>query len=203
LSTLKLVEQHSKVVATHSRASGRRVESLSVLTLTRKGKILARRDSRDAGEVRQALYAGFVKPREMAHDAAIYRMYHAEAARILQDGGRVRRILLDFELKKRAYSPLAKARSLAPLDYARKQAQIAEENGLRVVGGHIRFPDLRIEYESSEGVPAQVDLELATEHYRGAHMAAKDQAGFKIYADQASFPRAALDEEHMKDILAF
>ena len=36
---------------------------------------------------------------------------------------------------------------------------------------------------------SHVDLELATEHYRGDHMAAKDGAGFKIYAESGSFPR--------------
>src|SRR5205807_5726723 len=98
------------------------------------------------------------------------------------------RIVLDFELKKRVYSPLAKARGLAPLDYARKQGQVAQDNGLKIVHGKIRLPDLRIEYETAAGDAARVDLELATEHYRGEHMAAKQGAGFKIYADSRSFP---------------
>jgi hypothetical protein len=33
----------------------------------------------------QALYAGFVKPREIAHDAAIYHMFQAEAAHIASE----------------------------------------------------------------------------------------------------------------------
>ena len=36
---------------------------------------------------------------------------------------------------------------------------------------------------------AKVDLELATEHYHGAHAAGKLRAGFKVYADRASASR--------------
>ena len=59
---------------------------------------------------------------------------------------------------------------------------------MKVIDGKIRLPDLRIEYETANGDAARVDLELATEHYRGEHMSAKSQAGFKIYAEKASFP---------------
>ena len=115
---------------------------------------------------------------------------------------------MDFELKKRAYAPLAKAQRLKPQDYARTQARVAQENGLKVIQGKIRFPDLRIEYETARGESARVDLELATEHYRGDHMAAKEKAGFKIYADSASAPRGGygrstpFDPEHMAEIFS-
>ncbi|MDQ6706560.1 MAG: hypothetical protein M3Z85_11360 [Acidobacteriota bacterium] len=213
LVSQKLVEHGSVVVATHSKSRGRNVQSLPIVVLTKKGKDLLRRCDRDALSSRQALYAGFVKPREVAHDAAIYRMYQAEAAVIAGKGGQVRRVVLDFELKKRVYSPLAKARGLDPSEYTRKQAQIAQDNGLKVVEGKIRFPDLRVEYETESGDACRVDLELATEHYRGEHMAAKGQAGFKIYADSASFPRLgaggsdggspAFDHDHIMDIFSF
>ena len=115
---------------------------------------------------------------------------------------------MDFELKKRVYSPLAKAHTLAPLEYARKQAQVAHENGLQVVQGRIRFPDLRIEYENARGESGRVDLELATEHYRGEHMAAKGRAGFKIYVDSASalggsYGRSSpFDPDHLTEIFS-
>jgi len=213
LASQKLVEQRSVVVATHSKTRGRNVQSMPVVVLTQKGKDLVRRCDKDARSHQQAVYAGFVKPREVAHDAAIYRMYQAEAAVIAGKGGQVLRVVLDFELKKRVYSPLAKARSLQPIEYARKQAQVALDNGLKVVEGKIRFPDLRIEYEAASGEACRVDLELATEHYRGEHMAVKGQAGFKIYADSASFPRLgaggsdggtpALDTNHVLEIFSF
>jgi len=164
------------------------------------------RESRRAG---QAFYAGFVKPREIAHDSAIYRMYQAEAAHIAKEGGRVKRVVLDFELKKKAYSPLARARAISLDEYNRKQRQIAEDHGLKVIDGKIRLPDLRIEYETANGEAARVDLELATEHYRGDHMSAKERAGFKIYADSRSFPpdgsygRSAVFDDHSIEIFSF
>jgi hypothetical protein len=213
LTSMKLVEQRSVVVATHSKTHGRIVKSLAVIVLTKNGKDLLRRYHKNTQSPRQAVYAGLVKPREIAHDAAIYRLYQAEAALIVKEGGRVKRVVLDFELKKRVYSPLAKARNLARTEYTRKQAQVAQDNGLKVVQGKIRFPDLRIEYETANGDASSVDLELATEHYRGEHMGTKDQAGFKIYADSASFPRfgaggsngrsRASDEDHIIHIFSF
>jgi hypothetical protein len=208
LSSQKLLDQRSVVVAMHSKKHGKTLRSFTVVALTKRGKNLVRRCDPEARASHQALYAGIVKPREVAHDAAIYRMYQAEAAGIEGSGGRIKRVVLDFELKKRVYSPLAKARTAAPLEYARKQAQVAQENGLKVVQGKIRFPDLRIEYETATGDAARVDLELATEHYRGEHMAVKGQAGFKIYVDSASAPggsyggSAPFDPDHLTEIFS-
>ena len=214
LAREKLIELRSVVVATHAQAQGRHrapsVRSLSVIVLTGRGKELLKRCDPDTQRVRQALYAGFVKPREIAHDTAIYRLFQAEAARIEREGGRIRRVVLDFELKKRAYSPLARARKVSKHEYVRKQAEVARENGLSVVDGKIRFPDLRIEYETAQGDQTRVDLELATEHYRGDHMATKDRAGFKICAERGSFPGAAgsygrgpVYDDHHIDVFSF
>jgi hypothetical protein len=63
-----------------------------------------------------------VKPQEAAHDAAIYRMYQAEATQIAKPRGAIRRDVLDNELKKKVYSPLAKARALPPIEFAKCQA---------------------------------------------------------------------------------
>jgi hypothetical protein len=215
LAALGLIEQRSVMVTTHSKEHGRQLRNLRVVVLTKKGKDLLRRYDKEAkpgidGRP-QALYAGLVKPREIAHDAAIYRMFQAEAARIEAAGGRVRRVVLDFELKKRVYSPLAKAQKQGPLEYAQAQTKVAQEHGLKVVGGKIRFPDLRVEYEDAHGAAGSVDLELATEHYRGDHMAAKGRAGFKIYADSRSIPRASgsfgrspvHDVDYLHDIFTF
>jgi hypothetical protein len=177
--------------------------------LTKAGKDLLRRYDKETREAGQALYAGFVKPRETAHDSAIYRMYRAEAAYIAKEGGRVKRVILDFELKKKAYSPLAKARRVSLEEYKRKQREIADQFGLKVVDGKIRLPDLRIEYQKANGEEARVDLELATEHYRGDHMAAKEGAGFKIYAESRSFPpggsygRSSVFDDHEIEIFSF
>jgi len=172
-------------------------ERLVVVVLTRRGKEALEREFGNASS--QKIFAGFVKPAEVAHDAAIYRMYQAESERIAAAGSRVRRVVLDYELKQKVYSPLAKARRLGAEEYARRQAEIARANGLSVVQGKIPLPDLRIEYETPGGELAFVDLELATHHYHGSHMQVKAEAGFKMYAPADSVGRlnAVLEEREI------
>jgi hypothetical protein len=172
-----------KLVQTRSLWLGKDKDRLEVITLTRRGKQLVERSGQQG-----TFYAGFVKPAEMAHDAAIYRMYKAEAAKIMKQGGEIRRITLDYELKRKAYSPLAKVRPGSP-EYAKRQAEIAARHGLKVVRGHIQLPDLRIEYQTHEGEIERTDLELATPHYRAGQLAAKAEAGFKFYANSSDHAR--------------
>lgn len=175
---------------------------LDVVVLTKAGKRLIEKSIPDSS---QAVYSGFVKPAEIPHDAAIYRMFQREKRAIESGGGRIRRIVLDYELKRNIYAPLAKVRgTLPPQEYARKQAEVAEANHLKVVGGKIPLPDLRIEYETPEGEIARVDLELATHHYHGSQLAEKVQAGFKMYAPPGGGPRTTVYEgrEVTADILS-
>ena len=177
-----------------------RGKTLTVVALTRRGKNALKRSAQDTADTGQALYTGFVKPREIAHDAALYRMFQAEAGRIERDGGMVRSVVLDYELKKRAYSPLAKARDLPPLEFAKRQQSVAEENELPLVDGRLVLPDLRIEYQSRDGREQHVDLELATRNYRSQHLRAKAAAGFRMYADASSGALASALDEH--DLIA-
>src|SRR5438093_413111 len=76
----------------HLRESGlvetvRLDRDTTAVTLTKEGRVLleSRRldeDSRD----RQAFYAGVPKPRELKHDAELYRAYTEEAERLRDDG---------------------------------------------------------------------------------------------------------------------
>jgi len=167
---------------------------LGVVVLTKRGQEILGREAKTP--VGQQIYSGFVKPGEVAHDAAIYRMFQAERRQIEKADGQVRRVVLDYELKQKVYSPLAKVKGLPTLEYARRQAEVAQANGLKVLEGRIPLPDLRIEYETAAGQIAKVDLELATHHYHGEHVSSKAQAGFKIYAADGSASRltAALEE---------
>lgn len=185
LTAMGLIQRRTALVA-QGRAK------LAVLVLTKAGKRVI--EGRGLPES-QAVYAGFVKPAEVAHDAAIYRMFHKEAEKIAGQGGIIRRVVLDYELKRTIYAPLAKARNLPPLEYARKQAEVAQANGLKVVSGKIPLPDLRIEYDTAQGERTHVDLELATHHYHGAHLQLKAAAGFKIYAEGGGCMRTPVNEE--------
>lgn len=182
-----------RLIETRSLWLGRNRERLAVVTLTRRGK----RVLEQSGEP-GVFYAGFVKPAEMAHDAGIYRMYQAEAARIAKAGGQIRRITLDYELKRQVYSPLAKQRP-GSAEYRKRQAEIAAEHGLKVVRGHIQLPDLRIDYETQNGELARTDLELASRHYRGGQLAGKAEAGFKFYAPSEDARRlsSVFDDHHI------
>lgn len=180
----------------HSELSPRRL-----LTLTKQGHLVltvTRRIRRN-----QAVHYGFTKPREAHHDADIYRMYYVAAEKIERQGGRNLRVILDYELKKRVYRDLAK---LGPQrDSTAKKKDIAERHGLQLVRGKIPLPDLRIEYESREGEMTRVDLELATEHYRGRTLAEKVRAGFSIYAhaqDAAGLRRVMDQKELTAEILS-
>ena len=179
-------------------------ERMVYLTLTPAGhRWLAANPGRENSK--QKLYHGFVKTREAQHDAALYRLYHQEIGRIEHLGGRVRRVILDFELKQSINRRLAKLNSLSPQEQVEQRRQIAQEHGLRVVNGKILLPDVRLEYEGPDQQLAKVDLELVTEHYHRGNLAAKAKAGFAIYtfAEDAARLRTAIeDPEFTQDILS-
>src|SRR5262249_25456069 len=76
-------------------------EANAVAVLTRDGKsLLEAHQDRSGKRSPQAFHAGLVKPRELAHDAQLYRLFQAEATRIEEEGGRLDRVLLDYELKR-------------------------------------------------------------------------------------------------------
>ena len=179
-------------------------QQLPVLVLTKNGKELVERAQAELRDP-QTVYAGFVKPSEVAHDAAIYRMFHAERTRIEAQQGRIQRLVLDYELKRRVYAPLAKARQLSKPEYQKRQAEVAAQHHLKVIRGRVVLPDLRIEYVTAAGDLARVDLELATHHYHASHMAAKAAAGFRFYAPAeavAGLSRALEERDITVEILS-
>ena len=169
--------------------------------LTREGHDLLNRGQAPGSQ--QMYYAHFVKPRELRHDAAIYRLYQEVAARIAREGGRVSRIVLDFELKRSINPRLAKLKSLPEPQQEQQRQNIAADHGLTVVDGKIPLPDLRIEYETAEREQTKVDVELVTSDYHRQSLAAKAHAGFSIYAmkeDMGPLRRAIADPELTKEI---
>ena len=146
----------------------------------------------------QALYHGFVKPREAHHDADLYRLYQKAAAKIAGQGGHGFRVVLDYELKKHLNRDLSR---LGKDPYSTDDKHtIARKHGLQVVRGKIPVPDVRIEYETPDGERARVDLELATGTYSGRHLSRIVGAGFSLYAhpDDISKLRRILDRHELK-----
>jgi len=175
--------------------------SRHLLALTKAGHRFLT-ETRIAGK-EQALYFGFAKPREAHHDADLYRLYQKAADKIERCGGRNLRVVLDYELKKRVYHELAKLGS--DRASAESKRTVAERHGLQLVRGKIPLPDVRIEYDTPDGERAGVDIELATSHYRGRHLAEKARAGFSIYAhasDVANLRRVLDQRELTAEILS-
>ena len=173
LAKQELIERHSL------RLSGGR--ALRVAVLSDRGKRLLEAQSREVDGEPQRFHAGLVKPAELTHDAALYRVYQQEADRVHDQGGKIRRVVLDYELKQEVYSRLAEAKKQADTDFDEARERVARSLELRIVSRKIPLPDLRIEYETRDGERSRVDIELATEHYRGSQIAAKAQAGFRFY----------------------
>jgi hypothetical protein len=170
-------------------------KTLRVVTLTKAGHRLLKNTNQVPDD--QPIYHGLVKPREVKHDADLYRLYQKEAARIERGGGRAVRVLLDYELKRNLNHDLA---LLGPdKDDPNAKERVAEKHGLQVVNGKIPVPDLRLEYETSEAELCHVDLELATREYRPRAMAEKAAAGFSLYgrSEDASRLRRVLDEREI------
>jgi hypothetical protein len=140
----------------------------------------------------QAIYHGFLKPRDANHDADLYILYQKAAARIQAKGGRPVRVVLDLELQSKINRDYATFGTEA-------RKEIAARHGLQVVGGKIPVPDLRIEYEQPDGEKAREDLELVTEHYRGPTVADKVRAGFSLYTPRGEGDRLrrVLDQKEL------
>jgi hypothetical protein len=170
-------------------------KTLRVVTLTKSGHHLLRNTNQVPDG--QPIYHGLVKPREVKHDADLYRLYQREAACIERGGGRPVRVLLDYELKRNLNRDLT--RLGAEKDNPERKREVAEKHHLQVVNGKIPVPDLRVEYENPELELRHVDLELATRDYRPRAMAEKAAAGFSLYGrpEDASRLRRVLDEHEI------
>jgi hypothetical protein len=178
-------------------------KSRQILTLTKEGKRLIRRHGFVVDD--QAIYSGFVKPKEADHDAALYRLYHKAADEIERKGGKVLRVQLDYELKEKLYRRLGQAQAQGEVQTQRSKEAFAHQLQIPVVHGKVSFPDLRVEYATEEMEIARVDLELATSHYHAGHLAEKARAGFQIYArseDPGALRRVRDDREIMTAILS-
>ena len=160
----------------------------AVVTLTDRGRAVleSARHDRD-GQRAQAFHAGILKPRELAHDARLYAAYLKSSERLIAGGARVRRVVLEEDLK-RDYQRFLQESNRGRRDSSgrpdREPEEIerwARERELPFDDGHVQFPDVRIEYDDRDGHARVEDVEVTTPNYRGAHASAKVRAGFTRY----------------------
>jgi hypothetical protein len=128
------------------------------------------------------------RPRELMHDAQVYRAYLKEADRLREDGASIRRLVLDHELK-REYQQFLQERNRGKSDSDGRPDRTPEEihrwaleHNLPDEDGHVQFPDARIEYEDRDGHLRTLDIEVETLHYRGAHAISKAASGFSRHS---------------------
>ena len=165
------------------QAKGPHGGTYTVLTATPRGAQVAQRAARDAGhDAGQQTWTGLVKPAELAHDTTVYRAARHEQGHIEAAGGRVTRVRIDAELKQvvaRATETARAAGGRRAADEARRTAAQALE--LPVQEARVQYPDAQLELEDREGQSGRVNVEVASEHYHAAAIAAKASAGFAMH----------------------
>jgi DNA-binding MarR family transcriptional regulator len=161
------------------------------VTLTPRGRRLLDAHRRDVGDGRhQAFHAGVSRPRELTHDASLYRAYLRAEDRLREQGGEVRRVVLEQDLKseyQRFLQEHNRGRSDCDGRPDRDPHEVeawAHEHELPYFDGSVHFPDFRIEYEL-DGRDGHEDIEVLTEHYRGAHASSRAQTGFTCYGGRS------------------
>lgn len=173
LAESRLIERRTAIVNHHPER---------LVVLTRVGKdLIERHNATQAKPNVQRYYARFVKPRELAHDAQIYRAYLAERSRIEADGGRIARVMLDYELKRDYQAYLNRRDRPSDAAPADDRQAYAAAHGLPIIDGHLEIPDLRLEVTRPDGSVETRDLEVVTEHYSRSQLAGKTRAGFTLY----------------------
>jgi len=158
--------------------------AFTLYTLTKSGADLAKRLAVKRGlDSEQRAWSGMVKPREAAHDADVAKACRKEIEALAARGARLRRILIDAELKgilaKRSETARAR-KGKEEADRARRKA--ATELHLPCDDqGHVQIPDAQIQYVDEAGNLGRVNVEVASDHYRETSVKAKSAGGFSMH----------------------
>ena len=179
-----LIEEHE--------ATGPEGHTFKVLTATERGRDAGHRAAVDAGHVpEQQTWTGLVKPAELSHDTAVYRAALDERTRIEAEGGRVTRVRIDAELKQIVATATEKARADGgdrAADEAKRTA--AQALGLHVVSNdQVLYPDAQLDIEDADGRSGRVNVEMVSDHYHAAAIAAKAGAGYAMHGTSRSATR--------------
>jgi hypothetical protein len=81
------------------------------------------------------------------------------------------------------------------VDPAAARHACARNQELPFADGKVRLPDVRVEYETADGICGWRDLELATEHYGRSQIGGKQTAGFRVYRAAS---RRSSDPHHLE-----
>lgn len=157
-------------------SKGPKGRPFKVLTVTPKGAQRGKELAAKYGLREQVTWSGLVKRAELRHDLAVYRACHAEKAQLEARGCVVERIRIDAEMKREV------ARASASRATALERRRVARRLGLPVQDGKVLVPDAQLQYRDPDGRGGRVNVEVVSEHYSDASIAAKAAAGFSIHS---------------------
>ena len=164
-----------------------------VLALTAAGaaRVEARRRARGGGG---RVWQGFVKRREIEHDAGVSELVLETVDRVRSLGGRVRSVRLEAELK----AAVARA-GRKGLDPAGARVRAARAAGVPVdEDGVCHFPDAIVEVTDAGGAESTLALELVTGSYSRRQVERKMRMGMVLASSGrrlASFARSILSRD--------
>ena len=166
--------------------------AFTLYTLTKAGADLAKRLAVKRGlDPEQRAWSGMVKPREAAHDADVAKACRKEIEALTARGARLRRILIDAELK----GILAKRSETARARQGKEEADRARRKAAAELHlpcddhGHVQIPDAQIQYVDEAGNLGRVNVEVGTDHYREASVKAKSAGGFSMHGGKSGQAR--------------
>lgn len=186
-------------------------EDERAVVLTEDGRDLleANRRERDDDD-RQEFHFGVNNPRELEHDSQVFEAYREIEARLRDEGADISRVVLEVDLRREYQEWLQEHNKGNPNSDGRPDRDPREieawarQHDLPYIDEHVRFPDFRIEYER-DGRDRHEDVEVMSEHYRGAYAAGKGQCGFTCYggggAGSSSRGGAPFDPRAAEDFL--
>jgi DNA-binding PadR family transcriptional regulator len=171
-------------------------EPRKVVALTEQGHRILRKANGLPKD--QAIYHGYVKTREINHDADLYKVYQQAAEEIRKQGGKPVKVRLDFELKAAVQREKNAVKGLSEEERAKRLETFAKEHTLTISGTTIHVPDVQLEYETRDGEMERTNLELISENYRTEGIRSKAEFGFTIYARSGDTTRVrrALEDTH-------
>jgi hypothetical protein len=116
----------------------------------------------------------------------LFHAYLEVEERLRDEGAEIERIVPERDLRSEYQEFLQEHNRDRPDSDGRPDRDDDEieawalEHDLPYFDGHLHLPDFRIEYEL-DGRERHEDVEVVTEHYRGAHGASRAQAGFTCF----------------------
>jgi hypothetical protein len=158
-------------------------ERAAVLTDRGLDVLDAHRRDKEAG---QTFHSGRGRGRELKHDAKLFGAYLEVERRLREEGASVHRVVLERDLRREYQEFLQERNRDRPDSDGRPDRdpheieEWAREHDLPYFDGHVHIPDFRVEYELN-GRELHEDVEVVTEHYRGAHAASRSRSGFTCF----------------------